>query len=399
MLRYGARLICGAALAICATAASDAALAKTVTDKSPYILVDVASGMVIADRQADQFWYPASLTKLMTAYITFRAMADGRVTPATKVVESKIAAAQEPVKMGFEVGTKMTLDSALKMMIVPSANDIAVAVAEGVGGSLAAFIDTMNTEAMRLGMTRTHFANPNGLPDKSHVSTARDIALLARQIWVEFPEQRSLFGIQAISSGGSVFQSPNLPLLERYRGAEGMKTGFTCDAGFNLAATATRDGRTLLAVVLGRTSSDDRAELAAHLFNDGFAKKTFPEATIELAAFNDPTPDPGPIDMRVCSGTAVERVGFSDTALARTAVVTTPVKADADIAPGKTRPPIPNAGNAPAAGPSTTTAKAAPAPAAAAPPPYVPVLLAEIPEPRRYRVNDNEDRPGKGEDN
>jgi D-alanyl-D-alanine carboxypeptidase len=354
--------------------------AKTVVDKSPYIVVDVESGMVIADRQADQLWYPASLTKLMTAYIAFRDMASGYVTPATKVVETRTAAAQFPVKMGFQVGTKMTLDAALKMMIVPSANDIAVAIAEALGGNLDAFVGAMNSEAARLGMSRTHFANPNGLPDEAHVSTARDLAILARQIWVEFPQHRGLFRIQAISSGGSVFRSPNLPLLGRYRGAEGMKTGFTCDAGYNLAATATRNGRTLLVVVLGRTSSIDRAELAARLLNEGFARKTVPDEAIELAAFNDPATDPGPVDMRVCTGSSVARVKFTDSALGRTAVATAPVKADADIPPGKTRPPVPNPG-------VSRTAKAGTAGTQGT---YVPPVLAELPEKRRYRISDSD---------
>jgi D-alanyl-D-alanine carboxypeptidase len=388
------RLI-GAVLAIAVAAAPAAAYAKTVAakppakvivDKSPYIVVDVESGMVIADRQADQLWYPASLTKLMTAYIAFREMAAGRVTPATRVVETKTAAAQYPVKMGFQVGTRMTLDAALKMMIVPSANDIAVAIAEAVGGNLAAFVDTMNAEAVRIGMTRTHFANPNGLPDAAHVSTARDIAILARQIWTEFPQHRSLFAIQSITSGGSVFRSPNLPLLERYRGAEGMKTGFTCDAGYNLAATATRDGRTLVAVVLGRTSSLDRAELAARLLNDGFARKALPDGAIELVAFNDPAPDPGPVDMRICSGSTVQRVRFTDSVLGRAVVATRPVKADADIPPGKTRPPVPNPG-------VSRTANGG----AGASGTYVPPVLAELPEPRRYRIRDDEDAGGDEE--
>jgi len=320
-------------LAFVALAAPLSAFAKPVTDKSPDSVVDVETGAVLADREADQPWYPASLTKLMTAYVTFKAMADGKITPATKVVETANAAAQEPVKMGFPVGTKMSLDNALKMMIVPSANDIAVAIAEAVGGNSNDFVGTMNGEATRLGMAHSHFENPNGLPGSNHVSTARDLAVLARQIWSEFPEQRSLFGIQAIQSGDSVFHSPNLMLLERYRGAQGMKTGFTCEAGYNLAATATRNGRTLLVIVLGRTSSSDRAELAARLLDGAFAAKPSDTAPTVLASFTDTASDPGPIDMRICSGSGVDRVGFSDSVLGPVVAVTDPVKVITDNPP------------------------------------------------------------------
>jgi D-alanyl-D-alanine carboxypeptidase len=378
-----------ALVSVPASAKTTAGKGPAKVDKSPYIVVDVQSGTVIADRQADQLWYPASLTKLMTAYVTFRAIANGAVTPTTRIVESKTAAAQVPVRMGFSVGTKMTLDAALKMMIVPSANDISVAIAEGVGGSLSVFLAAMNAEAARLGMTSTRFANPSGLPHADHVSTARDLAILARQIWVEFPEHRGLFAIHAISSGGSVFRSPNLTLLGRYRGADGMKTGFTCDAGYNVAATATRNGRTLLAVVLGRTSPTDRAELAAHLLNDAFAQKTFPKATVELAAFSDPDSDPGPIDMNVCSGSRVPRVGFTESALGRVTVAARPVKADADILPGRTRPPVPNPGIVKVA--SKPGAKPGAKPATAASPPVIDFpVLAELPERRRYRLTDED---------
>jgi D-alanyl-D-alanine carboxypeptidase len=324
------RWIRGAVLTIAVAAAPLSATAKTVDDQSPYIVVDVESGMVLADRQADQPWYPASLTKLMTAYVTFRAMAEGRVSADTRVVESETAAAQAPVKMGFPVGTRISLDNALKMMLVPSANDIAVAIAEGVGGSLAGFVDVMNAEAARLGMSRTRFENPHGLPAPEQVSTARDLALLARNIWLGFPEQRHLFGIQAISSGKSVYHSPNLMLLERYRGASGMKTGFTCDAGYNLAAVATRDGRTVLAVVLGRTSSSDRAELTARLFNEAFSQAVDPEAATELVAFADPESDAGPVEMNICTGSGVDRVGFSRSVLGPVVAVSEPVKVVTD---------------------------------------------------------------------
>jgi hypothetical protein len=160
--------------------------------------------------------------------------------------------------MGFSVGTVMNVDNALKMMLVKSANDIAVAVAETVGGSEPKFVEMMNAEAARLGMASTHFSNPNGLPDSGQVTTARDLAVLARATWVEFPEYREFFRIPAIKAGKRILRSPNR-LLEEYRGTTGMKTGFICASGFNIVASAERNGRHLIAVVLGATSSGQRA--------------------------------------------------------------------------------------------------------------------------------------------
>lgn len=244
-----------------------------VAEHSPvHILFDVNSGKVIAHKGADKLWHPASLTKLMTAYVTFRAMKGGQITPETRVVVTKNALKEPPSKMGYKVGTDMTLDDAMKMMIVRSANDIAVAIAETIGGTEAKFIVMMNNEARRLGMNSTRFTNPNGLPDARQVSTARDLAVLTRALRREFPKQRKLFKIPAIRVGKKVLRSYNT-LLERYRGTNGMKTGFICASGFNIVATATRSGRTLAVVLLGANSSKGRAEIAAKLLRDGFRRR------------------------------------------------------------------------------------------------------------------------------
>jgi D-alanyl-D-alanine carboxypeptidase len=153
------------------------------------------------------------------------------------VIVSQNALNQPPSKMGFKVGTVMTVDNALKMILVKSANDIAVALGEAVAGSEPAFIARMNREASRLGMTRTTFANPHGLPDPRQVTTARDLALLASAILNEFPEYRSLFKIHAIRHGKRTLRNYNI-LIDRYRGATGMKTGYIRDSGFNLVASA-----------------------------------------------------------------------------------------------------------------------------------------------------------------
>jgi D-alanyl-D-alanine carboxypeptidase len=186
--------------------------------------------------------------------------------------------------MGYKVGTDMTLDNALKMMIVRSANDIAVAIAESVGGSEAAFVARMNATARQLGMASTVYVNPNGLPDERQVTTARDLAVLARALWRDFPDQRYLFKIPAIKAGKKVLRSQN-SLLERFRGANGMKTGFICASGFNMVATATRSGKTLAAVVLGADSASDRSEMAAALLKDGFKPKFFGGNKPSLSGF------------------------------------------------------------------------------------------------------------------
>ncbi|MEJ0098068.1 MAG: D-alanyl-D-alanine carboxypeptidase family protein [Bauldia sp.] len=215
-----------------------------------YIVVDADSGAVLSDSQSDALWHPASLTKLMTAYVTFEALKAGKLTMTSPVRISAHALAQAPAKMGFKVGTIVNVDNALKMMLVKSANDIAVAIAETVGGSEPGFVARMNATAARLGMASTHYDNANGLPDDGQTTTARDLAVLAKALLTDFPEYRSYFGIPAIKAGKRILRSENA-LLERYRGTTGMKTGFICASGYNIVATAHRGARSLIAVVLG----------------------------------------------------------------------------------------------------------------------------------------------------
>lgn len=244
-----------------------------------YVVVDVVTGAMLSERSGDRLWYPASVTKLMTSYLVFKALKSGQLKPTSPVVVTANALKEPPSKMGYKVGTVMNVDNALKMMLVKSANDIAVALAETVGGTEAKFVALMNAEARRLGMNSTHYNNPNGLPDDGQYTTARDLAVLSRAIWIEFPEHRDLFRIPAIKAGNRILRSQNT-LLERYRGANGMKTGFICASGFNMVASATRNGRTLIAVVLGATSSVERAETAAELLERGFAGKLGPARSL-----------------------------------------------------------------------------------------------------------------------
>jgi D-alanyl-D-alanine carboxypeptidase len=233
------------------------------------LLIEADTGKVLQAENATYPWYPASITKLMTAYVTLKAIKDGRITLDTMVTVSPIAASQSPSKMGFKAGTQLTVDNALKMMMVKSANDIAVVLAEGVGGSIDGFAGMMNDQAAKLGMTQTHYVNPNGLPAEGHVTSARDQAILARAIIHDLPEYEYFVHIPAMKFGRRVTLNFN-KLIGRYPGADGMKTGFICAAGYNLVATATRNNKRLIAVVLGASSGQARALKAVQMLERGF---------------------------------------------------------------------------------------------------------------------------------
>src|SRR5262245_28022974 len=256
-------MILGLAAGALALAATDQARAEA------QLLIEASTGKVLHAENATYPWYPASVTKLMTAYTTLRAVKEGRISLNTLLPISRNAAAQQPTKMGFKVGATVTVDNALKMLMVKSANDIAVTIAEGVGGSLEGFADLMNANARRLGMTQSNFVNPNGLPAENHVTSARDLAILARALIKEFPEYDRYWHISSIRYGNRVMRNYN-SLMFRYPGADGMKTGFICASGYNVVASATRNGRRLIAVVLGSWSGAVRAQKAAQLLERGF---------------------------------------------------------------------------------------------------------------------------------
>ena len=253
------------------------------------ILVDVATGKVLEAENATYPWYPASLTKLMTTYTTLRAVREGRITFDSLFTVSANAAAQSPTKMGFPIGTQVTVDNAIKMLMVKSANDMAVLLAEGVSGSIENFAAEMTRNAITLGMTQTNYVNPNGLPADEQITSARDLAILARALIREFPEYDSYWHLPGIRFGKRVVRNYNT-LLGRYPGADGMKTGFICASGFNLVATATRDGRRLIAVVLGAPSSGVRAVKAAHLLEQGFGSAPLSWLTPSLGSVESLTP-------------------------------------------------------------------------------------------------------------
>ncbi|RUT84563.1 MULTISPECIES: D-alanyl-D-alanine carboxypeptidase family protein [unclassified Mesorhizobium] len=266
---------------------------------NPVVVFDLGSGKILQHQDAFKRWYPASLSKLMTAYVTFRAIAAGEVQLDSPIKVTKHSAAEPPSKMGFKPGSVMRLDNALKMMLVKSANDIAMAVGENVGGSQAAFADRMNAEATRLGMNGTHFVNPNGLYSPDQYTTARDLAVLVMAIRREFPQYAPWFSIEGLAVGKKAIPNYNL-LIGRYPGADGMKTGFVCPSGFNMIGSATRNGRTLVAVVLGEKSAVTRAETAAKLLDQGFDAPAAGSATVTTLAPYGDTVSPNDMKDEVC---------------------------------------------------------------------------------------------------
>ncbi|MBE1207356.1 D-alanyl-D-alanine carboxypeptidase family protein [Aminobacter carboxidus] len=261
-------------------------LSAAPVSANPAMLFDVNSGAVIEHQEAFKRWHPASLTKLMTAYTTFRAVKAGELALNSPIKISRKAAAFPPAKMGYKPGSVLTLDNALKIIMVKSANDVAAAIGENVGGTPEAFAARMNAEAQRLGMSGSHWVNANGLHDPEQYTTARDLAVLVRAIRLEYPEYAAYFDIEGIIAGKAKLKNFN-PLVGRFPGTDGMKTGFVCESGFNLIATATRDGRTLAAIVLGADSPDKRAEEAAKMLQTGFVRNGASVSVTGLAPYGD----------------------------------------------------------------------------------------------------------------
>jgi D-alanyl-D-alanine carboxypeptidase len=297
----GLRLALGS-IALAAVLAAPLIAAATPARAEAVLLVDADSGKVLRAENATYPWYPASLSKLMTLYVTLSAIRDHRITFDTLFTVSRNAWSQAPTKMGFPIGTQVTVDNALKMLMVKSANDMAVLLAEGIDGSIDKFAEEMTLTAQSLGMTETNYVNPNGLPADDQITSARDLAILARALIRQFPQYSFYWHIPAIKYGRRVVRNYN-PLLGRYPGADGMKTGFICASGFNLVATATRDNKRLIAVVLGAPSGAARAVKAAELLESGFRQNPLAWLTPSLGTVNELKPintDPPNLRDYVC---------------------------------------------------------------------------------------------------
>lgn len=259
-----------------------AAQAQIGSDRYGAIVIDAASGRVLFAANPDAPRYPASLTKMMTLYLTFEALRDRRITLAEPVPVSAHAAAQEPSKLDLRPGTRLSVEQAILALVTKSANDAAAALGEMLGGSEERFAQMMTLRARALGMAHTTFRNASGLPDPGQVTTARDLAILARHIIADYPEQYRYF-----STPGFVFHGRMIPnhdhMLTSYEGADGLKTGYTEAAGHNLVTSAVRGNARLIGVVLGAGSNPERDQHMAAILDQGFASLGIPGSGIVLA--------------------------------------------------------------------------------------------------------------------
>jgi D-alanyl-D-alanine carboxypeptidase len=242
-------------------------------------MIDADTGQVLHESGADRVTYPASLTKMMTLYLTFEALEQKRVDLDDKLTVSAHAARQAPSKLGLNAGDTLTVEDAILGIVTKSANDAAVVLAEGLGGTESAFAGAMTEKARALGMTSTEFHNASGLPARHQVTTARDMVMLARALVRDFPQYYHFFGTPEFTYDGLTFQNHNR-LLKSYPGADGIKTGYIHASGFNLVASAKRDGRRLIGVVLGGRTPRQRNAIMTSLLDAGFLRGMVREAAL-----------------------------------------------------------------------------------------------------------------------
>ena len=241
---------------------------------APYaaMVMDVRSGEVLHARNADTQLHPASLTKMMTLYIAFEAVERGEISLDTMVTVSANAAAEQPSKLGLSAGQRIKLRYLIRAAAVKSANDAATAIAEAISGSEAAFAARMNRTAAALGMTRSHFVNAHGLTATGHLSTARDMTVLGRHLFYDYPDYYNLFSRRTTDAGVREVSNTNSRFLNSYEGADGIKTGYTRAAGYNLVASAERRGERIIATVFGGRTAATRNARVAELLDLGFRR-------------------------------------------------------------------------------------------------------------------------------
>lgn len=266
LLRLGRNLVLFAGIGLwLATAPLRAAPSAT-------LIMDARTGEVIFAQNADTRLHPASLTKMMTLYIAFQEIEAGRLSLDGLVTISKHAAAQPPSRLGLRPGQKIALRYLIRAAAIKSANDAATAIGELIGGSEAAFAQRMTATANALGMKNTTFRNANGLTAQGHLSTARDMSILGRHLFYDFPQYYGLFSQRSSDAGVTTVHNSNTRFLDAYPGADGIKTGFTAAAGFNLTASAKRGGKRLIVTVFGAPSTAARNARVAELLDKGFAQ-------------------------------------------------------------------------------------------------------------------------------
>ncbi|MFI5017492.1 MAG: serine hydrolase [Dongiales bacterium] len=307
---------------------------------SASIVVDEASGQVLSQSNADVLTYPASLTKMMTLYLTFEALQRGKITLNQAMPVSANAASQPPTKLGLYPGETITVSLLIRGMIIKSANDAAMVMGEALGGSVEGFAQKMNAKAQALGMTRTLFRNPNGLPDPNQHTTARDLSRLAAALYRDFPQYYPLFSETRFTFHGRIYLTHNRFVLN-YPGADGLKTGYIRASGFNLAASASRNGRRVIGVVLGGRSPSLRDAQMWSLFDQGFGTPTPAGSNNALllasvSALPGLKPDDGQGDGGTEDDSLEDGTAAPTTNAMQSALPTTPATA----VPPATKPPV-----------------------------------------------------------
>jgi D-alanyl-D-alanine carboxypeptidase len=235
------------------------------------IVVDANTDTVISQENADRLLHPASMSKLMTLYLTFEALEAGKISLQRSFPVSAHAESMSPTKLGLVAGQSIRVEDAILSLVTLSANDAAVVLAEGLGGSEDRFGQLMTRKAHQLGMVNTNFRNSNGLPDPAQISTARDMAILCRALIHRFPQYYHYFSVREFTYNGIEYANHN-HLMSRYEGMDGLKTGLTNASGFNLAASAVRNGRRLIGVVFGGTSAVQRDDYMAQILDEAFRR-------------------------------------------------------------------------------------------------------------------------------
>ena len=249
-------------------------LNPVISGAVPYaeLVMDMRTGEVLRSKNADTRLNPASLTKMMTLYIAFEAIEHGEISLDSRVTITKNAAAEPPSKLGLRPGQTIALRYLIRAAAIKSANDAATAIGEAIEGSEAAFARRMNRTAKALGMTRTNFVNANGLTASGHLSTAGDMVTLGRHLFFDYPQYYNLFSRRSADAGVATVRSTNRRFLDAYEGADGIKTGYTSAAGFNLVASAQRGNKRVIGVIFGGTSTAMRNARMAELLDLGFRK-------------------------------------------------------------------------------------------------------------------------------
>ncbi len=252
-----------------ATLAAQPASAQIGSERYSSIVVDARTGNVLSAANPEELRHPASLTKMMTIYLAFEALRDGRVRADDVITASPLAASEPPSRLGLVPGARLTVQQAILAMVTKSANDASTALGEHLGGSEGRFAQLMTAKARQLGMRNTTFRNANGLPDPAQVTTARDMAILGRRLIYDFPDGYQLFSTSAFRYHNRTHYNHNR-LLTSYDGADGIKTGYINDSGFNLVASAERQGQRVVAVVFGGATGRERDAHIMALMDRGF---------------------------------------------------------------------------------------------------------------------------------